>query len=45
MEIGEPLRTVTVEPLKDPVPRELPEEPPEWEEPAALPGEPEQVPA
>jgi hypothetical protein len=44
MEIGDPLRTVTVEPLEEPVPRELPEEPPE-EEPAELPREPEKAPA
>jgi len=31
MEIGEPRRTVTVDPLEDPVPRELPEEAPEPE--------------
>lgn len=28
MQIGEPKRTIVVEPLDDPVPRELPEEPP-----------------
>ena len=44
MEIGEPRRTYTVEPLEDPVPRELPEEAPEREWPAEAPGEPEQVP-
>ena len=44
MEIGDPRRTVTVEPLEEPVPRELPEEPPE-EESAELPREPEKVPA
>jgi hypothetical protein len=44
MEIGEPRRTYTVEPLEDPVPRELPEEAPERERPAEAPGEPEQVP-
>jgi hypothetical protein len=35
VEIGEPERTFTVEPLEDPVPRELPEptEPPPAEEP------------
>jgi len=43
MEIGEPRRTVTVEPLEGPVPRELPEEP--EEEPAELPREPEKIPA
>lgn len=44
MEIGEPRRTYTVEPLDDPVPRELPEEAPERERPAEAPGEQEQVP-
>jgi hypothetical protein len=44
MEIGDPLRTVTVEPLEEPVPRELPDEPPE-EDPVELPREPENVPA
>jgi hypothetical protein len=34
MEIGEPRRTYTVEPVEDPVPRELPEEAPERERPA-----------
>jgi hypothetical protein len=43
-EIGEPRRTYTVEPLEDPVPRELPEEPPERERAAEAPGEQEQVP-
>lgn len=47
MEIGEPERTYTVEPVEDPVPRELPAEPaehpprPSREDPV----EPEQVPA
>jgi hypothetical protein len=44
MEIGEPSRTVTVEPLEDPVPREVPEEAPEREAPAERPREPEEVP-
>jgi hypothetical protein len=44
MEIGKPRRTVRVEPLEDPVPRELPEEPPE-REPAEVPRGPEKVPA
>ena len=34
MDIGPPKRTYTVEPLDDPVPRELPEAPPEPDEPA-----------
>jgi hypothetical protein len=38
MEIGESRRTYTVEPLEDPVPRELPEEAPEREWPAEAPG-------
>lgn len=44
MEIGEPRRTVMVEPLEDPVPRELPDWPPE-KEPVEPPIEPEKVPA
>jgi hypothetical protein len=43
MEIGDPERTYTVEPLEDPVPREVPEEAPL--EPAEVPDEPAQVPA
>jgi hypothetical protein len=46
VEIGEPKRTYTVEPVEDPVPREAPAEPAEepaapapWEEPL----EPEKV--
>jgi len=38
MEIGDPRRTYTVEPLEDPVPRELPAEPREL--PAETPEEP-----
>lgn len=45
MNIGEPRRTYTVEPLEDPVPRKLPERLPEREEPAEPPREPEKVPA
>jgi hypothetical protein len=41
MDIGKPRRTVTVEPVEDPVPRELP---PEEPEPVELPREPELVP-
>jgi hypothetical protein len=41
MDIGKPRRTVTVEPVEDPVPRELPLEEPE---PVELPREPELVP-
>jgi len=44
MEIGEPRRTIRVEPLEEPVPREVPEEQPE--RPAQPePREPEKVPA
>ena len=44
MEIGEPERTYTVEPLEDPVPRELPAEPAEPPvEPPVEPIEPERV--
>jgi hypothetical protein len=42
MEIGEPRRTIVVEPLEDPVPRESPAAPEPEEAPAA---EPEEVPA
>lgn len=48
MEIGEPERTYTVEPVEDPVPREAPAEPaerPERPSPAVEPSEPEKVPA
>jgi hypothetical protein len=46
VEIGEPERTYTVEPLEDPVPRELPVEPveePASPSPAEEPIEPERV--
>jgi hypothetical protein len=46
MEIGEPERTYTVEPLEDPVPREDPAEPaeqPARPSPAEEPIEPERV--
>jgi hypothetical protein len=46
VEIGEPERTFTVEPLEDPVPRELPAEPaesPATPSPAEEPIEPERV--
>jgi len=45
MEIGKPRHTYEVEPLEDPVPRELPEEAPEPERPVEAPGGPEQVPS
>jgi hypothetical protein len=48
VEIGEPERTYTVEPLEDPVPRERPGEPgerPAGPSPAEEPVEPERVPA
>jgi hypothetical protein len=46
MEIGEPERTYTVEPVEDPVPRERPAEPaeqPAAPSPAKEPVEPEKV--
>jgi hypothetical protein len=46
MEIGRPCRTYTVEPVEDPVPRELPERGPEQDPaPAASLREPEKQPA
>jgi hypothetical protein len=42
MEIGEPERTYTVEPLEDPVPREVPAEPAK-PSPAEEPTEPDRV--
>jgi hypothetical protein len=44
MEIGEPTRTIIVEPIEDPVPREQPERRPE-EEPAPASPMPEKAPA
>ena len=45
MEIGEPERTYTVEPVEDPVPRERPAEPAEHPPtPSQAPIEPEKVP-
>jgi hypothetical protein len=41
VDIGEPKRTYTVEPLEDPVPRETPSEPPA--EPREDPSEPDEV--
>jgi hypothetical protein len=41
VDIGEPKRTYTVEPLEDPVPREAPSEPPA--EPSEDPSEPDEV--
>ena len=41
MQIGDPIRTYTVEPLEDPVPREVPAEP--VEDPVEVPSEPEHV--
>jgi hypothetical protein len=46
VEIGEPDRTYTIEPLEDPVPREPPTEPaesPDGPSPAEEPIEPERV--
>jgi hypothetical protein len=47
VEIGEPERTYTVEPVEDPVPRERPTEPaePAAPSPAKEPVKPEKVPA
>jgi hypothetical protein len=42
MEIGEPKRIYTIEPIEDPVPRTAPE--PEPDEPAEQPDEPAKVP-
>jgi hypothetical protein len=44
MEIGEPKREFTVEPVEDPVPREEPVEQP-VREPVRVPDEPDKVPA
>jgi hypothetical protein len=46
VEIGEPERTYTVEPVQDPVPRERPAEPaePAPSPPAKEPAKPEKVP-
>lgn len=44
MEIGEPKRVVTIEPLEDPVPRHVPDEEP-VPVPEEVPGEPEKVPS
>lgn len=44
MDIGEPQRTYTVEPLEDPVPREQPVESPA-QEPEEVPHKPEPLPA
>jgi hypothetical protein len=43
MDIGEPCRTYTVEPIEDPVPSEAPVEPVEM--PSEAPHEPERAPA
>jgi len=48
MDIGDPERTFTVEPVEDPVPRELPAEPaeqPARPSPVEEPNEPKRVPA
>jgi hypothetical protein len=45
MEVGEPSRTYTVEPLEDPVPREAPAPEEPSEEPLEAPSEPENTPA
>ena len=41
MQIGDTIRTYTVEPLEDPVPRDVPAEP--VEDPVEAPSEPEPV--
>lgn len=45
MQIGEPKRIVTVEPIEDPVPREVPAPGEPAEEPEKVPSEPERAPA
>jgi hypothetical protein len=45
MDIGEPERTYTVEPVEDPVPRETPSEPDERPAPHEEPVKPEKAPA
>ena len=45
MEIGEPQRTITIEPIEDPVPREAPNEIAVPEQPVEQPHEPEKVPS
>jgi hypothetical protein len=45
MEIGEPQRIVTVEPIEDPVPRQVPAPEEPAEEPEGVTDEPERVPA
>jgi hypothetical protein len=42
MEIGEPKREIVIEPIEDPVPRDVPREP---VEPDRAPVEPEKIPA
>lgn len=44
MEIGDPERTFTVEPMEDPVPRELPEPAEQPARPVEEPIEPKRVP-
>jgi hypothetical protein len=43
MEIGEPRRVYTIEPVDDPVPREAPLPEPTPDEPAVVPSEPEEI--
>jgi hypothetical protein len=45
MEVGDPRRTFTVEPLEDPVPREAPAPEEPSREPLEAPSEPEKAPA
>ncbi len=43
MEIGQPRRVVTIEPIDDPVPRLAPQEEPAVDVPEEAPAEPEEV--
>jgi hypothetical protein len=43
MEIGQPKRVITIEPIEDPVPRPAPQEPPVIDVPEEVPAEPEKV--
>lgn len=44
-DIGEPQRVYTIDPLEDPVPRELPDPAEPAEPPVEVPAAPEEVPA
>jgi hypothetical protein len=45
MDVGKPKRTHRVEPLKDPVPKEQPEEPSKQRPPTEAPSQPAALPA